>query len=203
VEEMIKWVDRQYFSELAAAVPEHICRNNRAVYDTASGIYSVSLWNETYAVDPKQQTIVTSPADFVPQEYFPVFLMYYLLHTDDNRPGTDWISEKDLPGGATFFRGPHLIPTALISKTFANNLQAFIDSCHALNGEPLQLADAAFKFQITPEIPVVILYWIGDEDFPAEAKMLFDRSMIDFMPLDIVFALAVEVCDRFRRLAEE
>jgi hypothetical protein len=52
---------------------------------------------------------------------------------------------------------------------------------------------------ITPEIPVAIVYWLGDEDFPAEAKLLFDRSMINLMPLDILFALVVEVCDRFRR----
>ena len=199
---MNKWVDRQYFRELADAAPAQICRNKRADYDTFSGAYSVKIWNESYAINPKQETITVSPADFVPQEYFPVFLLYYLLRIGDNRPGNDWISEKDLPGGATFFRGPHLLPTSLISDSFGNDLQAFINCCYTLGGKPLEMADAAFEFLITPEIPVAILYWIGDEDFPAEAKMLFDRSMINFMPLDVVFALAVEVCDRFRRLKE-
>lgn len=127
--------------------------------------------------------------------------MYYLLHVADNNPGTDWISEKDLPAGATFFRGPHLIPTSRISKTFGNDLPSFITTCENLGGEQLDMADAAFRFQITPDIPVVVLYWIGDEDFPAEAKLLFDRSMSTLMPLDVVFSLAVEVCERLKRVA--
>jgi hypothetical protein len=40
------------------------------------------------------------------------------------------------------------------------------------------------------------VYWVGDEDFPAEAKVLFDKTIIDHLALDIVFALAVLVCNR-------
>jgi hypothetical protein len=58
------------------------------------------------------------------------------------------------------------------------------------------MADAAFSFSITPDIPVAVLYWIGDEDFPAEVKILYDRSITELLSLDILFALAVGVCAR-------
>ena len=108
----------------------------------------------------------------------------------------EWISEKDLPGGPTFFRGPHLLPTNLISNRFGNDLQSFCERCKKLGGTQLQLADAAFSFIITKDIPVAVLYWIGDEEFPAEAKILYDKSIAEPLPLDIVFALAFEVCNR-------
>ncbi|RLC17043.1 MAG: hypothetical protein DRI24_06840 [Deltaproteobacteria bacterium] len=108
----------------------------------------------------------------------------------------EWISEKDIPGGATFFRGPHAIPTDLVTRTFQNDIAAFDRCCRALRGEPVEMGDAAFRFQITDHLPVVVLYWQGDEDFTPEARMLFDRSICRFLALDVVFALAVEICIR-------
>jgi hypothetical protein len=122
--------------------------------------------------------------------------MYYLLSTKDTSLLGEWISEKDLPGGSTFFRGPHRIPTDLITKQFNNDLQGFKNRCEQLGGTQIDMADAAYCFSITPDIPVVVLYWIGDEDFGAEAKILYDRSVAELLSLDILFALAVGVCTR-------
>ena len=42
------------------------------------------------------------------------------------------------------------------------------------------------------------LYWCGDDEFPAEAKILYDRTITEHLATDIIYALAVGVC---RRLA--
>ncbi len=125
-----------------------------------------------------------------------LFAIYYLLRVKDIPLSEEWISEKDLPGGATFFRGPHLIPTELISGQFGNDLHAFNIWCEKLGGIQIDLADSAFRFQITPDIPVVVLYWKGDEDFPAKAKMLYNRTINEQLPLNVIWALAVGVCGR-------
>ncbi|WP_459945162.1 DUF3786 domain-containing protein [Desulfocastanea catecholica] len=101
-----------------------------------------------------------------------------------------------------YFRGPHLIPTKLISERFANDMVGFEKCCRDLGGVPLKLADAAFRFIVTPDIPVAVLLWQGDEDFPAEAGILYDRSMRTFLPLDILFALAVAICFRIGNAGE-
>ena len=61
------------------------------------------------------------------------------------------------------------------------------------------MGDAAFRFLITERLPVVVLYWQGDDDFPPEARMLFDRSICRLLAPDVVFALAVEICARIGR----
>ena len=119
-----------------------------------------------------------------------------LLNSKEIAISNEWISEKDIPGGTTFFRGPHEIPTNLISLRFNNNVNEFKERCEQLHGSPLNMADAAYRFKITPRIPVAVLYWRGDDDFPAEAKLLYDRSIIELLSLDILFALAVAVCSR-------
>jgi len=105
-----------------------------------------------------------------------------------------WVSEKDIKGGAAFFRGPHTLPTDWISSRFENDIKAFGQACEKLGGTPLAFGDAAFVFEITPAVPVAVVYWQGDEEFPPETKLLFDRTIDRHLPLDIIFALAVEIC---------
>lgn len=194
---MTTYVDYNYFKELALAIPSDICRNERCSFDPVGKSYALEIWGDEYIIDLMQNKIErSSKAIPPPHAYFYLFVIYYLLLRQDIKLRGEWISEKDLPGGATFFRGPHLLPTSLISDRFANHLQGFCDCCKNLGGTPLALADAAFSFIITKDINVAVLYWAGDEDFPAEAKILYDRSITEFLPLDIVFALAFEVCTR-------
>ncbi len=194
---MPTYVDHNYFKELGKGLPAELCRNERCRYDLDTKTYTLTLWGDEYIVDWAGCTIVQKAANSAqPHEFFYLFAIYYLLLPEDISPQGEWISEKDLPGGATFFRGPHLLPTHLISDHFANDLQRFCDCCQRLGGNRENLADAAFSFNITYDIKVLVLYWTGDEDFPAEAKILYDKSIARALPLDIVFALAFEICCR-------
>ncbi len=198
---MTEIIDKSYFAELNDADPGMICRNGRCNYIADLHKYSIKVWEDKYIFDLTHSkidhVIAAGPA---PHIYFDLFVMYYLLRGKDILLSGEWISEKDIPGGPTFFRGPHQIPTDLITRRFGNNLQEFIICCGKMAGTPLEMADAAFSFLITPDIPVTVLYWIGDEDFPAEAKILYDKSIIELLSLDIIFALAVGVCTRIGSL---
>ena len=47
---------------------------------------------------------------------------------------------------------------------------------------------------------MAVLYWRGDDDFPAECKLLYDRTIQEHLAADIVYALGVGIC---RTLAME
>ncbi len=190
-------VDKIHFENLLKHDPVDICRQTLCKYDDVNKKYSISVWGDEYNIYPsgfKIDCIKSGNSD--PHELFYLFVIYYLLNYKDIKITKEWISEKDIPGGVTFFRGPHEIPTNLISKRYNNNIKAFSDRCIELGGVKLDMADGAYRFDIVPNIPVAVLYWAGDDDFPAEAKILYDRTIIDHLTLDIVFSLAVEVCTR-------
>jgi len=194
---MTEIIDASYFTELKTTTPERLCRNNRCEYLANEQQYTIKVWGDQYLIDLQNSRIENiAPTGPPPHEYFYLFIIYYLLQVKDVPLVNEWISEKDLPGGPTFFRGPHLVPTEIICRKFGNDIQAFSSWCEKLGGIQIEMADAAFRFEITPDIPVAVLYWIGDEDFPAEAKILYDRSIIEQLTLDILFALAVGVCVR-------
>ncbi|SDO38047.1 DUF3786 domain-containing protein [Desulforhopalus singaporensis] len=190
-------IDDSYFQELLQCSPETTGQDKNCYFDPVTAAWRIKAWDQEYLILPGTKEIRAASAAAPPMhDYFGVFLLYYLLRTQPGQYSHEWISEKDLAGGPTFFRGPHAIPTSQISDLFANDLDAFKKRCTELQGQPINLADGAFSFTIVPGIRVAVLYWIGDDDFPAEARVLYDRSVEQMLTLDVVFALAVEVCHR-------
>ncbi len=61
------------------------------------------------------------------------------------------------------------------------------------------MADAAYCFMIVPRIPVLVQFWKEDDEFIAECKMLFDKSISKHLTLEIIFGLSVVVCKNILR----
>ena len=188
-----------HFKDLAKMDPANVCRRALCGYDANQGCFTLSVWGKNHCIFPDEFRI-TRPGD--PKWDAPIslglFMVHYLLTSREIPTSKEWISVKDITGGETFFRGPHKIPTGLIENRFGDNLRGFRDACTQQGGMTLDMADAAYSFRIAPRIPVAVLLWKEDDEFPAESKLLFDRSIGEHLALDIIFALAVEICSRFK-----
>ncbi|MDX2447100.1 MAG: DUF3786 domain-containing protein [Desulfobacterales bacterium] len=186
-----------HYRELEEREPGEVCQRSGCRFDRERQCYELEIWGEVYNIFPHERRIQRSFKEGSRvHEYLSIFIIHYLLTPAEMVVENEWISEKDIPGGPTFFRGPHAIPTGLITKTFQNDIEAFDHRCKFLRGEYLDMGDAAFQFQIARHIPAVVLYWLGDDDFPPEAKLLFDRSISRHLASDVIYALAVEMCAR-------
>ncbi len=194
---MTDLIDRIYFQELSERDPKDVCRRAKCEYDYLNECYILSVWGDEYGIFPNLLKI-NCMGNYTQSlhDYFHLFMIHYLLNSKEIQISNEWISEKDIPGGTTFFRGPHEIPTNLISLRFSNDINEFKERCEQLDGIPLNMADATYSFKITPRIPVAVLYWRGDDDFPTESKILYDRTITEHLASDIIYALAVGICER-------
>jgi len=190
-------IDAIHFNQLAELEPQDVCSRALCGYVPAEKCYTVSVWNRDYKIYAESAKIIRKEDDRpVDNIYLGLFAIHYLLTAKEIPVSNEWISEKDIPGGVTFFRGPHAIPTDLIEKRYREDVGQFSEQCRRFGGVSLEMADAAFYLKIAPRIPIAVLFWGADDEFPAESKILFDKTIIDHLALDIVFALAVEVCTR-------
>jgi len=155
-----------HYRELVRKKPEEVCRRTGCRYDRDRQCFELEVWGDVYHIYPHAHRIQRYGEDLPTEdEYVSIFIIHYLLTTTEITVEDEWISEKDIPGGPTFFRGPHAIPTDLITTTFQNDMEAFSHRCKKLHGKPIDMGDVAFQFQITNHIPAVVLYWQGDDDF--------------------------------------
>ena len=71
-----------------------------------------------------------------------------------------------------------------IAKNFGLNLDAIREACHLAGGKEVLIGDASFIFQALPRVPLLVTYWLGDEDFPSSCKILFDEAACHYLPAD-------------------
>ena len=54
----------------------------------------------------------------------------------------------------------------------------------AAGGLPLELADAAFAFQVLPRLALAVLVWACDEELPTQASLVFDAEAGHYLPAE-------------------
>lgn len=121
-------------------------------------------------------------------------VLVYLLNVTDVPLAHEKISVRDLKD-AQFFQGPHMLKTGPLLELYGKNVADFKRAAKELGGMKLDMADAAFKFQPLPRIPLYYLLWKGDEEFAPNLSILFDRSIERHLSADAIWGLVNLVSD--------
>ena len=112
------------------------------------------------------------------------FLFHHLLTADGTPLSGRWVSFAELPDGRVYNAAFQGYSGNEIVKAYGLDLEAFRRSCISAGGTEADFGSAAFVFQPLPCVPLMITYWLGDEDFPSSCKILFDESATHYLPID-------------------
>jgi len=105
-------------------------------------------------------------------------LILHYMSALSTRPLTgQWISYREIPGASFYFSAFVKRAIVPLKNVFGQNLAGFSNAASQLNGKPIALGDAGFEFDILPKVPLQLILYTGDEEFPAEANILFDKSI--------------------------
>ncbi|NTW13294.1 MAG: DUF3786 domain-containing protein [Anaerolineales bacterium] len=126
-------------------------------------------------------------------------LLYYLLTADGAPLTVKWVSFADLPDGRMYNAAFQGYSGDEIVKRFGLDLEGFKSACSKAGGEPVDVGSASFVFQALPKVPLMLTYWLGDEDFPSSCKVLFDESVSHYLPIDACAILGSTLTGRVIR----
>ncbi len=180
-----------------------ICNASGASYLEAEAAYLLPFLNETYKIAPRSRTIaMSSPQDgFIPSAELQVIVITYLLHAQQLPLGGKLVTPVDLKGGKSFFQGAHRLPLEPLIKRFGNDLGGFRSRGLSLGAKEVRFGDVGLCFPALPRVPVTMVLWGEDEEFPARLSCLFDVTVDRHLPLDAIYGLVTEICRRM--LAED
>ena len=118
-------------------------------------------------------------------------ILRYLIQAKDAPLSGELVRPSDLPGGAIFIKGTHVLPLYRIAKRFDNNSEDFFIKGKEVGGTQQDYGDMSLKLFPFPRIPLILIVWSGDEEFPSRCSLLFDSSCILHMPTDIMWSTAM------------
>jgi Domain of unknown function (DUF3786) len=117
-----------------------------------------------------------------------ILLLHYLLRADGAPPAGEWLAFRELPDGMFYAAAFAQRAEAPLAQAFGagsgSGLEAFRAAAVAAGGLPLELADAAFAFQALPRLALAVLVWAGDDEFPAQASVVFEAAAGHYLPAE-------------------
>ena len=72
----------------------------------------------------------------------------------------------------------------------------FRAACVSLGGAELPLGDLGFRLNVFPDLPMVLKFYHGDEDFPPSLTLLWDKNTLRFVRYETVYYIAGCLLDR-------
>lgn len=130
-----------------------------------------------------------------------VLILHYLQGC---MPGlkNHWIAYREIPGAGFYFGAFAKRALEPLKKVFGGDVQGLSAAAAQLGGESMDTGDAAYQFVPLPYAPVQLIVWQGDDEFPAEANILFDASVGDYLSPEDAAWLASLVVYRLIGLAK-
>ena len=114
----------------------------------------------------------------------------YLAGAMDAPCSGQWVAFRQLPGGHSFFRGPHAVAADRLARAFGARPRDLPVAAAALAGSEAEGGDAAAEVPALPRIPVKAVVWAGSAEFGSSAALLVDSRAQLHAPLDILWALS-------------
>ena len=176
--------------------PSDVSRRARVKFNDLAGHYVVPVFNVEITVSPKERKIDGDAALAelllgTLRQYSRLPILWYLIEAKEIPLSGNLIKPDDLSGGLIFGKGAHMLPFKRILERFGKDGPGFLARGSELGGEPLGYADASFRLFPFPRVPVVLLLWLDDGEFPARAGVLLDETCSEQLPVDIIWSTAV------------
>ena len=197
-------IDPLYWEKLSQLHPTDICNRTEALYNPTKEGFLLPVYNLRYLILPKARKILRMGWNdqTVEEELHPFFylmVLVYLIEAKEIKPTHTWVSEKDLKGGSTFFRGPHGLGVGELEDRYGRNPDAFLEAGRRLGGGEILLGDKGFALEVFPKVPLAYILWKGDEEFPPRISVLFDSTIESHLPLDVIWCMVAETSRRLIR----
>jgi len=190
--EPIHFVHKSLYERLNQLDPLEVSKRSLIKYDGQRFI--IPFLNDLYFLDPKGKLIVVSGREATPE--LEVSILEYLIGAKPIEPHGRWVSLKDLKGGRGFAQS-HSLPLDELLQRYGRNPQGFLKKGIELGGKVKSVGDAGIILHPLPRIPMLLVLWKGDEEFPPRLNVLFDPTSQEHLRLDALYGLSIEVIRRY------
>lgn len=182
---------------LAALDPEEVCRNAAVSYDNERAVYTVRSFGMEVEVSPADKTITTSSPhrDLVLgklKDYARLSVLWYLVNAKDIPLTERLIKPVDIKGGQRFSAGTHLLPLDRIAEKYGTDKEGFLRRGREFGAERLAYGDVSLRLFPVPRVPVTLILWLEDEEYPPRVDLLLDSTCNhQIASSDIIWAMAL------------
>jgi hypothetical protein len=188
--------DQIAWALVAGKEPGTICKQADVQYDFVANKFIMQCFGQEILVDVSNYTISshTPLGEHLLHGlgyFFDLAALWYLGSAKNKPESYKLISPASLSGGEIFQKGTHVLPLDQIADRYGNDVESFYARGLELGGKQLDYGDASLRFYPFPRVPVTMILWMPDEEFPARVDMFFDATCEQHLPTDVIWSTAM------------
>ena len=117
-----------------------------------------------------------------------ILILHYMTAASPRNLSGNRVSYREIPGASFYFSAFVKRGIDPLKTVFGPNVTALVEAAKQLNGRPIEPGDVGFEFDVLPNVPLQLILYEGDDEFPAEANILFDQTIgVILSPEDIAW----------------
>lgn len=154
--------------------------------------FIVPFLADKYEADLKAKRLLSLSCNAAASEYLSILILHFLNSRLRGlaQVREEWISFQQLPGGQGYYDAFRKRSIEPLIRKFGKHPENLLVSCDRLGAKKIQYGDCAVVVEAFENVPVMITIWGADEEFSAEANILFDSSIREIFPTEDIVVLA-------------
>jgi len=172
--------------------PQIMARNSGAVYqaETKGAVLHLPFFYRKIKITWPEGEVISleGTKDLSPLEQG--LIMHYLIQATGAPLTQTWITFREIPSGEFYY--PAIVKRAKepLVRTFGSQPGLLIDLGTKMGGTKGVEGDVALCFQAFPHVPVCLILWAGNDEFPPDGNLLFDASISKYLPTEDIAVLS-------------
>jgi hypothetical protein len=118
-----------------------------------------------------------------------LLILHYLTIAKGTPLSNNLIAYQELREGATYY--PTFVKRAVkpLIEYFGHTPQKLLDCSRNISGFKAAYGDLAVTIPAFTRVPITLVLWRGDEEFPPNANILFDNTILDYLSAEDINVL--------------
>ena len=166
-----------------------------------NGDFRLAFFWQEYVISPQDLTVRRPATGEACSPFTQSLILTYLATADGTTPSSRWVGFRELPDGMFYVQAFQGYTGGRLVRELQGGIDGFRRGAEALGGEPLELGDAGYAFTVFPRVHLALVYWEGDDEFPSQARVLFEDSAARYMSTDGLAILGSQLVGRLLKSA--
>ena len=181
---------------------EEQCRKSGARYLPAEKSAIIDHLNRAYRISiPGGEVALVNDTEAVPVRD-KILILHYFTRAAGTPLSGKIITYKELQEGINYY--PTFFKRAIdpIINHFKDEPQKLSDATKIMGGQKVEYGDTAITINAFPRVPLTIVLWHGDKEFPPDGNIMFDSTITDYLPTEDITILCEVIAWKLVRLSK-
>lgn len=156
--------------------PQVISQRSFCPYDEEKKAFIVTVMGDQYQVSYPSGDVTNAVGEDFDNYKLKTMIIRYLINAKGVPATGKNIAYRDVSGGNIYFDCFDGRCLKRFAFTFNYNIEGLKKAMDVLKAEPKKFGDLSWRFEVINNMFMTVILWIGDEEFPPEAQILFDAN---------------------------